>query len=243
MGKEEYISSLKVALQGFEEDLVQEILTDYEERFIVGLEQGKTEEQIITDLSSIEELVMELKELQSLDTDSMANWNIGEKKITVEETKESEQTMEQDMAEEQPKENTKQDNNNHWKETASFYDSFEFLMRNVGKVVENVVKKAEEAVEQVEAYMEETKKRFSEETKSAFEGTEKESEGTHSVEQSGESDEFCKKVVIDAGIADVTIRRSEETIVKGVCQYCSYKTAMSYPFYTKQQEDIFYLGE
>ncbi len=240
MSKEEYISSLKLALQGFEEDLVQEIVTDYEERFVVGLEQGKTEEQIIVELGSIEELVMELKELQSLDTASMANWNIGEKKTS---TKEKEQTIEEDVVKEQQKEKTEQNNSNNWKETASFYDSFEILMRNVGKVVENVVKKAEEAVEQVEAYMEETKKKhFSEENKSAFESAEKEPDGTHNVEQSGESDETCKKVVIDAGIADVKIRRSEEKVVKGVCHYCSYKTAMSYPFYTKQQEDIFYLG-
>lgn len=243
MGKEEYISSLKVALEGFEEDLVQEILTDYEERFVIGLEKGKTEEQIIAELGNIEELVMELKELQSLDTASMANWNIREKNTSTAETKETEQAIEEDVVKEQQKEKTEQNNSNNWKETASFYDSFEILMRNVGKVVENVVKKAEEAVEQVEAYMEETKrKHFSEETKSVFEGTEKEPDGTHNVEQSGESNETCKKVVIDAGIADVKIRRSDETVVKGACHYCSYKTAMSYPFYTKQQEDIFYLG-
>ena len=58
MSKEEYISSLQVALQGFEEDLAQEIVTDYEERFIVGMENGKTEEQIIAELGSIEELAL-----------------------------------------------------------------------------------------------------------------------------------------------------------------------------------------
>ena len=89
MSKEEYISSLKVSLRGFEEDLVQEIVTDYEERFAVGVEKGKTEEQVIVELGSIEELVMELRELQSLNTDSFANWNIGEKKVNTKETKET----------------------------------------------------------------------------------------------------------------------------------------------------------
>lgn len=242
MSKEEYISSLKVALQGFEEDLVQEIVTDYEERFAVGVEKGKTEEQIIAELGSIEELVMELKELQSLNTSSVADWNIGEKKVSTKEIKETEQNVEEQQEQQEQKEKTEQ-NKNNWKENASFYDSFEILMRNVGKVVENVVKKAEEAVEQVEAYMEETKrKHFYEETGTSFEGAEKESDGTHNVEQSGEADETCRKVIIDAGIADVKIQRTNESVVKGVCHYYSYKTAMSYPFYTKQQGDIFYLG-
>lgn len=242
MNKEEYIDSLKAALQGFEEDLVQEIVTDYEERFAVGVEKGKTQEQMIEELGSIEELVMELKELQSIHTSSVADWTIGEKKTSTGETKETEQRIEDDVVEEQ-KEKTEQSHSNNWKENASFYDSFEILMRNVGKVVENVVKKAEEAVEQVEAYMEETKrKHFYGENGTSFEGAEKESDGTHNMEQSGESNETCRKVVIDAGIADVKIRRTEEKVVKGVCHYYSYKTAMSYPFYTKQQEDIFYLG-
>ena len=47
MKKEEYIGALKSALAGLYEELVQEIVSDYEERFRVGIEKGKTEEQVI----------------------------------------------------------------------------------------------------------------------------------------------------------------------------------------------------
>ena len=66
MNKEAYMSSLKTALTGFEEDLVQEIVADYEERFRVGAAQGKTEEQIVAELGSVEGLVEELSEMQGI---------------------------------------------------------------------------------------------------------------------------------------------------------------------------------
>ena len=64
MKKEEYMGALQSALTGFDEELVQEIVSDYEERFRVGLEKGKTEEQIIQELGSIKDLVDELGEMQ-----------------------------------------------------------------------------------------------------------------------------------------------------------------------------------
>ena len=45
MKREEYMGALQSALAGFDEELVQEIVSDYEERFRVGLEKGKTEEK------------------------------------------------------------------------------------------------------------------------------------------------------------------------------------------------------
>lgn len=243
MSKEEYISNLKVELQGFEEDLVQEIVTDYEERFIVGVENGKTEEQVIEELGSVEELVMELKELQSLDTSFVADWKIGEKKSSIleNEANQIEQNIEEDVVEEE-KQNEKTEQTKEYNSSWNWNVSFENLMKNVGKVVERAVKKAEEAMEQAELYVEEAKRKHFEENSTVFESNEKESDGIHNVEQLGESDETCRKVVIDAGIGDVKIQRTNESTVKAVCHYYSYKTAMSYPFYTKQQEDIFYLG-
>ena len=64
MKKEEYMGALQSALAGFDEELVQEIVNDYEERFRVGLEKGKTEEQVISELGSIKDLVNELGEMQ-----------------------------------------------------------------------------------------------------------------------------------------------------------------------------------
>ena len=122
MSKEEYINNLKVALQGFEEDLVQEIVTDYEERFIVGVENGKTEEQIITELGSVEQLVMELKELQSFDTSSVTDCKIGKKKSNT--LEDNINQTEEDIVEEQDEktEQTKKDNGN-------FDWNFENLMK------------------------------------------------------------------------------------------------------------------
>lgn len=64
MKKDEYMGALKSALVGFDEELVQEIITDYEERFRVGAERGKTEEQVIRELGSIKDLVEELGEFK-----------------------------------------------------------------------------------------------------------------------------------------------------------------------------------
>ena len=57
MKREEYMGALKSALTGFDEELVQEIVSDYEERFRVGLEKGKTEEAVIQELGSIKDLI------------------------------------------------------------------------------------------------------------------------------------------------------------------------------------------
>lgn len=237
MSKEEYISNLKVALQGFEEDLIQEIVTDYEERFIVGVENGKTEEQIIVELGSVEQLVMELKELQSFDTSSVTDWKIGKSNTLENKMNQTEEYREEDIVEEynEKTEQTKKDNGN-------FDWNFENLMKNVGKVVERAVKKAEEAMERAELYVKGAKRKYSEDNSTIFEDMEKESDGTHSITQFGESEGICHKIVIDAGLGDVKIQKTNESVVKVECQYYSHKTAMAYPFYTKQQEDIFYIG-
>lgn len=63
MKKEEYMSGLKKALEGFDEELVQEIVTDYEEHFRVGMERGRSEEELIEELGTAEDLVEEVNEV------------------------------------------------------------------------------------------------------------------------------------------------------------------------------------
>lgn len=63
MNKVEYLDALKEALKDTDKEIMEEILADYEEHFQVGLENGKTEEQICEDLGSIEDLVKEIKEV------------------------------------------------------------------------------------------------------------------------------------------------------------------------------------
>ena len=63
MTKQEYMDKLREKLAGFDEDIRNEIFTDYEEHFTMGAANGKTEEQICEELGSIDELVDELNKL------------------------------------------------------------------------------------------------------------------------------------------------------------------------------------
>jgi DUF4097 and DUF4098 domain-containing protein YvlB len=65
MNKEQYMKALVEALSSFDEEIKNEIVSDYEEHFDNGLQDGKTEEQIIAELGSIDELVKELNEMKN----------------------------------------------------------------------------------------------------------------------------------------------------------------------------------
>ena len=76
MNKQEYMYNLFEALRPFDEDVRNEIISDYEEHFADGLASGKTEEQIVEELGPIDELIAELKDLKGknkkgFDFDSM----------------------------------------------------------------------------------------------------------------------------------------------------------------------------
>lgn len=64
MSKQQYMHDLWDALDAFGDDVRDEIIEDYEEHFKDGLEKGKTEDQIVEELGSIDDLVAELKELR-----------------------------------------------------------------------------------------------------------------------------------------------------------------------------------
>jgi DUF4097 and DUF4098 domain-containing protein YvlB len=63
MNKMEYLNALKEALKDTDESVMEEIISDYEEHFQVGIEKGKSEEQICEELGSINDLVDEIKEV------------------------------------------------------------------------------------------------------------------------------------------------------------------------------------
>lgn len=67
MKKEEYMSALRAALVEFDEELVQEIVSDYEEHFRVGAERGKSEEEVIEELGTVEDLVTELYDMLGIE--------------------------------------------------------------------------------------------------------------------------------------------------------------------------------
>ena len=227
MKKEEYMGALHSALNGFDEELVQEIISDYEERFRIGLEMGKTEEQIIAELGSIKDLVDELGEMQQGAGDSFK---------TAGNTGKSEQSA--------------GTGSGTYFQEKSFSETFDSAMKKFGKVFDTVMREAgraiENAAEQMEYHFEEAKKNhyytYNGDGSFTCEGSEKDMEGEPNVEQSGQGTAGCRKVIVEADIADVTVRTTKDAEPRAVCHYYSHKTAMLYPFYAKQEGDVFYVG-
>lgn len=62
MTKNEYMSLLKSKLVGFDEEVVAEIIQDYDEHFSLGYTQHKGDDEIIASLGSIDELVKEMEQ-------------------------------------------------------------------------------------------------------------------------------------------------------------------------------------
>ncbi len=75
MNKVEYLNALKESLKDTDESVLNEIVSDYEEHFQVGIENGKSEEQICEDLGAIEDLVKEIKEVYNTDNKDAKNEN------------------------------------------------------------------------------------------------------------------------------------------------------------------------
>lgn len=236
MKKEEYMGALQNALTGFDEELVQEIVNDYEERFRVGLEKGKTEEQVVQELGSIKDLVDELGEMQQ-GTENAKTFNAT---FTVEDD-----TVNMDG-------DTQENNDNRQSGTyyqeKSFAETFDAAMKKFGKVLDSVMKEAgkviEDAAEKMEYHFEEAKKNhyYTYNSDNFYEGSEKDAEGEPNVEQSGQGNTGCRRVVVDADIADVKVRTTKDAEPRAVCHYYSHKTAMLFPFYAKQEGDTFYVG-
>lgn len=62
MTKSEYMEALQNKLECFNRELQQEIMEDYEQHFAEGIAAGKSEEEIMTELGSIEDMIRELPE-------------------------------------------------------------------------------------------------------------------------------------------------------------------------------------
>ncbi len=266
MKKEEYMGALQAALQEFDEELVQEIVADYEERFRMGAAQGRTEEEVIRELGSIKGLVEELGEMQKESKAFSVNGTATQKSMVQEEMQETgltgwsaamggteaSQDTEWENAASEENENCQESGCNQKKGTyyqeKSFSESFDAAMKKFGKALDGVMKEAGrvlgEAAEQFEMRMEGAKKNryYTYNGDGTFEGSEKDGEAEPNVEQSGQGAEGCRRVVVEADIADMKIRSGKETQPTAVCHYYSHKTAMLYPFYAYQEGDTFYVG-
>lgn len=236
MKREEYMGALKSALVGFDEELVQEIVSDYEERFRVGTENGKTEEQVIAELGNIKDLVDELTEMQ-LGTGECFKTAGNSAENNAQQT---EQNFENN--------NTYSGQSGTYYQDKSFTDTFDSAMKKFGKVFDKVMKEAgrviEDAAEKIEFHFEEAKRNHYNNGDYSFtyDSSERDENGEPNVEQSGEGMAETRRVVVDALLADVTFRSTQDATPKAVCHYYSHKTAMMYPFYTRQEGDTFYVG-
>lgn len=65
MTKSEYMELLRESLKGFSRELQEEILEDYRQHFAEGEKQGKTEEEIVEELGSIQDMIRELSEMNA----------------------------------------------------------------------------------------------------------------------------------------------------------------------------------
>lgn len=64
MTKNEYMSRLRAALNQFSETTRQEVLDDYEAHFAMGMESGRTEEEICLELGPIDLFIEELSQME-----------------------------------------------------------------------------------------------------------------------------------------------------------------------------------
>ena len=61
MNKSEFLKKLESKLKGLPYNDIKEILSDYEEHFRIGIEKGKTEEEISTELGDIDQIAAQFK--------------------------------------------------------------------------------------------------------------------------------------------------------------------------------------
>ncbi|WP_167957792.1 DUF4097 family beta strand repeat-containing protein [Anaerosporobacter faecicola] len=66
MNKERYLSEIKKALvdASVDQGIIEEVISDYEEHFRMGMKNGKIEEEICEELGSIEEIVAEIRGME-----------------------------------------------------------------------------------------------------------------------------------------------------------------------------------
>ena len=83
MTRTEYLDALKQKLESFNMELQKDIMEDYEQHFVEGLAAGKTEDEIIEELGSIEDMIQELPE-EDLKQEIQITENADEKNGTYE---------------------------------------------------------------------------------------------------------------------------------------------------------------
>ena len=113
MTKQEYIKQLKHGLSRYPQDFQNDILDAFEEHFAAGLASGQTEEQVMNNLGTIEEVLTNIKEMEDTPVNLV------------------------DLKKQQKKETTKEP-----KETNPYSDSDQLNkdLNNLGKIIKDTVR-------------------------------------------------------------------------------------------------------
>jgi len=233
MNKQEYMKALSDALEEFEESVRKEIIEDYEDHFAAGAANGKTEEQVVAELGSIEELVNDLKDLSSGQGQNKASEHDAEKDL---------EEMAKDIV----------------KGVANFLGTMAgTITKNAGKVTENVFDNAgsfaesfaagvDSAAEKVINKSNEFVKEVANSYKAAA-GTEEASADTAEetpVETPAEGSTMsCSSVVAETDCGDIIITASEDGMLHA--NYENNGTVnqqLAYKFDFKEKGDTFYVS-
>lgn len=252
MSKEEYFLNLRTALTEFDTELVQEIITDYEEHFKVGAANGKSEETIIEELGSIEGLVRELRELSG--TNAAEEGKKAEKKAEEQAEKKAD-----DQTQEQSNEQTQEEKNNQsheYRYERNYEFDFDHVMKNVekaldqaGRAVDQAMKQASRSFSNINFEFGSTNRNRKEKNSSnnatwtsTQQNQDMKSNETKKTESYEENFSNCRKVVVASDYSDITIMPSSGENVQIDYEHNSYKDAMLYPLYYYQKDDCLYVG-
>lgn len=230
MNKQEYMSALIEALSIFDESVRTEIIEDYEEHFAAGKANGKTEEEIVAELGSIEELVNDLKELSG-------NGQNGGSEGTAEKDWEN---MAKDIV----------------KSVANFIGTMAgTITKNAGKVTENVFDGAESFAESFASGFDAAAEKvvsksteFAKEVVSSYKAAAGTAETEAADKTEGEAEEapteaataVCLNVVADTDCGDIIITASDDDSI-----HASYENngtvnqQLAYKFEFKESGDNF----
>lgn len=260
MNKVEYLQILKQALSNMDEAVLQEIISDFEEHFRIGMEHGKDEQSICDELGPISDLVKDIKEAY----DTTAS------RIEDDETEEKETWDEMEQDEKQSKWSKE------WKFSFDTWngekisDAINSAINSAGEVLSNVdvkemtrhVKRTvEEATSSFQTFAEEYLKHSGKSSKYEQSGFQSEEEDSSSVcdvytydmdttqadtTYSNTEDESNKQgyhLCLEGLCADVEIRTSNNGKLTLSCKdRGAVYRKQRYEFYSNQTEHTIYAG-
>lgn len=235
MNKVEYLAALKEALKDTDQSIMEEIISDYEEHFSAGLENGKTEEEICEDLGKIEDLVEEIKEVYETSAD---------KKKQKEEENENKQNT-----------NEKSRSQKSYYHQESWGFNFDGIDGDkIGKAINNVMGTAGEAIntalntagEAIDYFANTYFKNQSNEDGQSCNQTQ-DGEAFHATKDESfdvsEETKGCINLVIDALCADVIVKPSMDNKINvNYVNNGNERQQQMYEFYSYQEGDTVFAG-